>query len=176
MNSTIKMKTFLRSACVLCVLFVLFVLAPPAQAQTYRFKTLPNSYGTLPAGLNTNNLYFDNATGGAVNTGLKLPRRLADPGLSFQAQFQCATVTLAAVSFVLQGSLDGTNYHSVPGSALVAHVPASASSANNTNVVYFTNFPVSAVSGFNWIRLAGYTNGNNADVTSPVLQVGWWEQ
>lgn len=176
MKSIHSMKTF-RSLVLFVPAFVLlfFLVAPPVHAQVYRSYLLPNSYGTVAAGLNTNNLYFDNATGGPVNTGFKLPKKLSDPGLSFEANFQCATVTLALVSFVIQGSIDGTNYNNLPGTTLVASVPATASSANNTNVTYFTNFPVSAVSGYQWIRLAGYTNGNAASITSPILKVGYWE-
>lgn len=163
------------SALILIAVLTLFCFAPPAaQAQTYRLLTLPNIYTTVTAGVNTNNLYFDNASGYPVNTGLRLPKSLSG-GLSFQTTFTCATVTLASVVFVIQGSADGTNFHNIPGSALVAHIPASAASANNTNVVYATNFPASAIQQFQWIRLAGITNGNAADATAITAQVGYWE-
>lgn len=169
-----KTKNSLSALCLLTVL-TLFCFAPPqAQAQTYRLLTLPNIYTTVTAGVNTNNLYFDNSSGYPVNTGLKLPRSLSS-GLSFQTTFSCATVTLAAVSFVLQGSVDGTNYNNIPGTTFNAVVPASAASANNTNVVYATNFAAATVQQFQWIRLAGITNGNAADATAITAQIGYWE-
>lgn len=167
------LKSF-RLLFVLPLLIFAFLAPPVAEAQTYRILSLPNAYTSLAAGLNTNNLAFDNATGGPVNTGFKLPKKLTD-GFGFQASFSCPTVTLAAVSFVLQGSIDGTNYHSVPGSAVNAVVAASASSANNTNVVYFTNFPASAVQNFNYVRLAGITNGNAADLSTIRTAIGFWD-
>ncbi len=167
------MKTKLTLLLLLTGLLALFAPAR-VQAQTYRLLTLPNVYTSVTAGINTNGLGFDNANGGAANTGLKLPRKLTD-GFSFQTTFACPTVTLALVSFVLQGSADGTNYHNIPGSAVVASVPASAASANNTNVVYWTNFPAASVQNFNWVRLAGITNGNAADATSITTQIGYWE-
>ncbi len=167
------MKTKLTSLLFLTLLLAL--LGPlAAQAQTYRLLTVPNIYTTVTAGINTNGLGFDNANGGAANTALKLPRKLTD-GFSFQTSFACPTVTLALVSFVLQGSVDGTNFHNIPGAAVIASVPASAASANNTNVVYFTNFPASAVQNFNWVRLAGITNNNAADASSITAQIGYWE-
>jgi len=171
------MKTKLNSFLPLFLLTALLsfaVLLPQAQAQTYRLYTLPNIYTSVTAGINTNGLGFDNSNGGAANTGFRLPRKLTD-GFSLQVSFSCATVTLAATSFVLQGSADGSNYNNIPGSTVNAVVPASAASGNNTNVVYWTNLPASAVQHFQTVRLAGITNGNAADITAITAQIGFWE-
>lgn len=159
----------------LLTVLTLFCFAPPqAQAQQYRLYTLPNIYTSVSAGINTNGIGFDNANGGEANTGFKLPKSLAG-GLSFQTSFSCATVTLAAVSFVFQGSIDGSNYNNIPGTTFNAVVPASAASANNTNVVYNTNFAASVLQQFAYIRLAGITNGNAANASSITTQIGFWE-
>ena len=165
------MKTYMKS---LLSLLLLLCIGLNADAQQYRLYTLPNVWTSVSAGINTNASTFDNSNGGSANTGLRLPKRLSD-GAALQASFSCATVTLAAVSFVLQGSVDGTNYNSVPGTTFNAVVPASASSANNTNVVYNTNFAASVFQQYQWVRLAGITNGNAADASSITLQLGFWE-
>lgn len=149
------------------------LLAIPAKAQTYKTQSI-SSFSALSAANNTNNLAFDNATGGTAFTAWRLPRKLTD-GLTLSHSFTCATVTLASVTFVYQGSVDGSNFHNIPGSALVAHIPASAASANNTNVVYTTNFSQAALQGWNYFRLAGGTNGNAADITGVTVTAGYWE-
>lgn len=166
--------TFLQTLFLMAALCAVLAVPRTAQAQTYRVLTLPNLYTSVSAGINTNGVGFDNSNGGTANTGLKLPRNLSS-GFTFQTTFSCPTVTLAAVSFVLQGSVDGTSYNNIPGTTVNAVVPASAASANNTNVVYLTNFPASAVQNFNWIRLAGITNGNAATASSITTQIGYWE-
>lgn len=149
------------------------LIAIPAMAQAYKPLSIP-SFSSLSAANNTNNLGFDNATGGTAFNAVTLPRKLTD-GLTLSHTFTCATVTLASVTFVYQGSVDGTNYHNIPGSALVAHIPASAASANNTNVCYTTNFSQAALQGWRYFRLAGGTNANAADITGVVITAGYWD-
>jgi uncharacterized membrane protein len=171
-----KLKTSFPFVAVIAVVAAVLCLAPlpvRAQAQVYRTVSVP-SFSTIPASANTNNLAFDNATGGPLLSAIRLPKLLQD-GLTMSYKFSCATVTLTSVTFVHQGSVDGTNYHNIPGSALVAHIPAGAASANNTNIVYTTNFSKTALQGWNWFRLAGGTNANPVDVTSVLVTAGYWE-
>ena len=166
-----KITTFFRLALAAPALLLAPLLAP-LQAQTYKTLSVP-SYATVAPG-DTNNLGFDNATGGANLTAVKLPKNLAS-GLTLSHKFIVATGTLASVVFVYQGSIDGTNFHNVPASALKAHIPASAASGGNTNIVYSTNFSQASLQGWNWLRLAGTTNGCGVDMTSVLITAGYWD-
>lgn len=157
---------------VLC--FLLFNLAVPAHAQNMVTNDVPDPFPTLALAGNTNILSWGNSGGVAAGNAIKFnPGAL---GMNATVSFQCATVTLALVTFVLQGSVDNALWHNVPNGpgAFTISIPASASTANNTNVVFSTNFTQAACGNFIWWRLASKTNNNSVNLTSCRTTLAKW--
>lgn len=144
---------------------LLLGLSGSIQAQQVKTNDLALPFAAVIGNVNSNILTWGNSGGYAAAASTRvIPSAL---GMNITWSFSCATATLAAATCVIQGSVDNTTWHNVPGlgGAFNVTVPASAASANNTNVVYSTNLTQAQCGLFQWWRIASMTNGNAATLT-----------
>lgn len=134
-----------------------------ASAPVYKTNRVPTTWTTVTAAANSNVVGFGNSGGYTAPAAVRLPYQQP---MALWANFQCATVTLANVAVVVQFSPDSNLWANLPGNTFTVSTGASAASANNTNVTVATNWTAAQLAGFNWMRVAGTTNGNAADITS----------
>lgn len=150
----------------------LLLAARPAFAQVIATNDVPNPWPTVTAGVASNVVSWANSGGYTAGNSLRLQTTAL--GQRFTWSFSCATVTLATATAVLQLSPDNATWANVPngqGSCVTITVPASAASANNTNVVFSTNVSQATIGNNLYARLASVTNGNAASITGSRLIV-----
>ncbi len=170
-----KLRCLAQSSLTVCLTFLCVLLAapPPAHAQNaVKTNDFAFPWATVTAGVSSNIVSWGNASGNTAAASLRInPGGL---GATFTWSFNCPTVTLAAASCVLQGSVDNATWANAPqgSGVIVLFVPASAASAGNTNVVYSTNVSQALLGNYPYWRIASSTNGNAATLTHTRLTVG----
>lgn len=174
----LKTNSLLRLPClVLAAVVTLCAFGPPeAAAQNYRLLTIPNPWATVSAGVSSNTVSMTNNGGYAAPAFLTLPK-VPKYGVDFMPTFTCPTVTLASVRFVIQPSIDGTNFGNVQGgqNLLDYTIPAGTASGNLTNVAGYTNWTAATLGNKRYLRIGAIGNGNAAALSSINLTIGYWD-